>query len=70
MPSNLKNLDQTDIVIDNGGGESERIRREDLRPVSVPCKNGHEYKLDPTEDTETFYGVVCKNCPFGKLVKK
>ena len=57
---------------DNGEmvmGESQVIKREDMKALNDPnCV--HEWEPDPSEDNDFVYGVKCKLCPVGKLVRR
>jgi hypothetical protein len=50
-------------------GESQVIKREDMKQLNDPnCE--HQWEPDPSEDTDYVFGVRCKLCPVGKLVRK
>lgn len=52
------------------GETVEKIDKKDLKPLWED--HPHLYKLDPTDDTDTYYAEVCvvDGCGVGRLVRK
>lgn len=61
-----------DEVVFTPQNEDKEPERIDLTqfPVkrSIDCL--HDYKEDPSDETDTFIAVMCKDCGFGYLRKK
>jgi hypothetical protein len=50
-------------------GETTVIKKEDMVQLNDPnCE--HQWEPDPTEDTDFYFGIKCKLCPVGKLIKR
>jgi hypothetical protein len=51
------------------GGNVQVIKKEDMKQLNDPnCV--HEWEPDHSEDTDYVYGIKCKLCPIGKLIRK
>ena len=77
-------MEKNDIYITGNFGDSEQtldnnvsywdentvvIKAGKMKRLNDPsCR--HEWEVDPTEDEEGFYGVKCKHCPVGRLIRK
>jgi hypothetical protein len=68
-----KPRDNSSVILHHDNAQIEgkqlKINKEDLVPLNDPkCK--HEYELDDSENEPAFYGIKCKKCILGKLIKK
>lgn len=73
---NIPNDNENDTWEKQVGGQSvtgevvERIDLTNLEYVTVPGCKHERTEIDPTEDTDHYFGVKCQDCPIGWLVKK
>ena len=76
IPYNINNVNANDEWNGEVAGQPitgkivERISRNEMPYVTVEgCS--HEKKVrDPEDETDTYYALVCTNCPMGWLVAK
>jgi len=45
------------------------IDKKDLPKGRTPCKE-HDFAIDEGETHESMQGYVCKNCKFGRLIRR
>jgi hypothetical protein len=66
----------SEIQISIPGEEGEvKVFSIDMANVPAhnnPCADGHDFQLDPSDSTDTFYAEVCRrpDCRLGRLVRR